>query len=54
MSNNEDNSLLHSYSGEENLHVELEEPETMNYKDALLSNNSDMDVREVSSVYKIF
>ncbi|XP_054819419.1 protein WHAT'S THIS FACTOR 1 homolog, chloroplastic isoform X1 [Prosopis cineraria] len=52
VSDMEGDSLLQSDSEEENLHVELEQRETMDYEDALLSDNSDMDVAGVSSVYQ--
>ncbi|KAK4274524.1 hypothetical protein QN277_017730 [Acacia crassicarpa] len=53
MSDTDDNCLLQSDSDEEEkLHVELEQQETMDYEDALLPDNSDMDVEEVSSVYQ--
>ncbi|KAK4281982.1 hypothetical protein QN277_013418 [Acacia crassicarpa] len=52
MSDIECDSLVHSDSEEESLNVELEQRKTMNYDDALLSDNSDMDVGEVSNVYQ--
>ncbi|KAF7817335.1 protein ROOT PRIMORDIUM DEFECTIVE 1 [Senna tora] len=46
--------LLQSDSEEENLHLELEQQDTMGYEDGLLTDNSDMDVGEVTRVYQNF
>lgn len=54
ISDMEGDALLNSDFEEENLHVELEQQDTMGYEDALLTDNSDMDVGEVTCVYQNF
>ena len=47
----EGDGLLNSDSEKESLNVHLEEPDTMGYEDALVTDDSELDIGELSSAY---